>query len=93
MKKRVHLYISGRVQGVMFRKSLKAKADRLQVKGWVRNLSDGRVEAVYAGKADDVNSLLEWTKSGSFLAKVCKIDIDKEFFKNEFQTFNIEPSV
>lgn len=60
----VHLRITGRVQGVGFRESMRAVALALQVNGWVRNRLDGSVEAVLQGSQEDVERLLEWSHNG-----------------------------
>ncbi len=59
-----HLHITGVVQGVFFRKTMKQEADALGVHGWVRNLPDGAVEAHVEGSEDAVRSLLEWARRG-----------------------------
>ena len=58
-KQRVRLFIKGKVQGVFFRQALKVMAKKNNVNGWVKNLSDGRVEAVLEGEDVDVSSLVE----------------------------------
>ncbi len=70
-----HVYISGRVQGVFFRASAQEEADRLSLSGWVRNLPDGRVEGLFAGEMKDVESMLEWCRSGPRGARVSKVEI------------------
>lgn len=70
----LHLLISGRVQGVWFRESMKRKAERLGVTGWVRNLADGRVEAVVCAEAARLDPMLRWTAKGSPLARVDDIE-------------------
>ena len=55
---RVHVFISGRVQGVCFRAETEYVAQRLHVAGWVRNLTDGRVEAVFEGRKEDVEKAI-----------------------------------
>ena len=67
---RVHVYVSGRVQGVYYRASTREKARELGVDGWVRNLSDGRVEAVFEGSEKAVDTLVEWCETGSRAADV-----------------------
>ena len=62
--KRVHLIISGRVQGVYFRQSSKDKADTLGLSGWVRNRQSGNVEAVVEGDPDAVTAFVEWCHDG-----------------------------
>lgn len=62
---RIHLFISGRVQGVFFRAACKEKADRLGIAGWVRNLPDGRVEAVFENTKETVEKMILWCYSRS----------------------------
>jgi acylphosphatase len=70
-----HLRIHGRVQGVWFRESMRIEAERLNVAGWVRNTSDGSVEAVVHGPARAVEAMIEWARKGPPLARVDRIDI------------------
>ena len=88
-KKRVHVYISGRVQGVWFRAYTKEEAERLGVKGWVRNLPDGRVEAVFEGDENKVEEMVRWCHVGSPQAKVTKVEVIEEPYQGEFQKFEI----
>ncbi len=71
----LHLLISGRVQGVWFRESMRQEALKLGVRGWVRNLPDGRVEAVACGEAPALEALLEWSRHGPTLAKVTGVEV------------------
>ena len=80
---RVHVFVEGRVQGVWFRDSTGQQATRLGVKGWVRNLPDGRVEAVYEGPRDAVEELLAWTRRGPERALVTAVEIHDEALKGE----------
>ena len=80
---RVHVYVGGRVQGVWFRDSTWQQADRLGVNGWVRNLADGRVEAVYEGPREAVDELLEWTRRGPERAHVTALEVHDEEPKGE----------
>jgi acylphosphatase len=61
---RYRVLISGRVQGVYFRDSCRTMAERHGVSGWVRNLPDGNVEAVFEGPAEEVGRLVEWSRHG-----------------------------
>jgi acylphosphatase len=87
--KRIHVFIYGRVQGVNFRWNTKIVADRLNIKGWVRNLLDGRVEVVAEGEDEKINKFIEYLKKGPVLARVDKIEITEEKFKNEFDGFEV----
>ena len=69
-----HLLISGRVQGVWVRESMRQEALRLGASGWVRNLPDGRVEATVCGDETAVKKLLEWTRRGPPMAKVSNVE-------------------
>lgn len=70
-----HLVVTGRVQGVAFRASMVAEAQRLGVGGWVRNCRDGSVEAVAQGTAEQVQALLAWARHGPRHAKVLGLEI------------------
>ena len=71
----VHLRITGRVQGVGFRESMREVAQALQVQGWVRNRIDGSVEAMVQGAREDVERLLEWSHNGPPGASVRFVDV------------------
>jgi acylphosphatase len=71
----LYLIISGRVQGVWFRESMRQEALSLGATGWVRNLPDGRVEAVVCGNETTLKSMLEWARKGPPLAQVAGIEI------------------
>ena len=68
------LRIHGLVQGVGYRNALQAQATRLGLAGWVRNRSDGTVEALVAGPADAVEALIEWSRRGPPAARVSRVD-------------------
>lgn len=88
-KHRVHLFIKGKVQGVFFRQALKVMAKKNNVNGWVRNLNDGRVEAVLEGEDVDVSTLVEWAHGGSANARVEDVEIKNEKYKEEFTKFDV----
>jgi acylphosphatase len=71
------LRIHGRVQGVWFRESMRAEAERLDVSGWVRNTPDGAVEAVVQGSAVAIEAMLEWARTGPPLARVDRIEVSE----------------
>lgn len=75
---RVRVFVEGWVQGVSFRYNTVHEATRLGVAGWVRNLPDGRVEAVYEGPRDVVEELLAWTRRGPQWAHVTGMNIHDE---------------
>ena len=88
-KVRAHVYVSGRVQGVFFRYETRREAKKHGVKGWVKNLQDGRVEAVFEGEKEDVEKLIDFCRKGPPLAKVDKVEVFWEEYKGEFKSFNI----
>ena len=63
-KERVHIFVSGKVQGVFYRKYTEKKAKELGLLGWCKNLSDGRVEIVAEGEREKLDKLAEWAKTG-----------------------------
>lgn len=73
----VRTFISGRVQGVGFRASTVQKAQKLGLNGWVRNLSDGRVEAIFEGKNTTVEEMLAWCQEGPPTAVVDKVEVEE----------------
>jgi acylphosphatase len=86
--RRVHLWISGRVQGVFYRAATSEKAQSRGLTGWVRNAPDGRVEAEVQGSPDAVDELIDECRSGPPMAKVEEIevsDIDPEPDERRFQ--------
>lgn len=88
-KQRIHLFITGRVQGVFFRQALKAVARKNNVFGWVRNLRDGRVEAVVEGDSLSVSYVVEWCHAGPAHAKVDDLDIKSEAYTGEYSKFEV----
>jgi len=88
MKRSVRVFISGIVQGVFFRSFVKENADKLGVKGYVRNLADGRVEAWLEGNSDSVAKMVELCKKGPKFARVNRVEIKEEHFQG-FREFKI----
>ena len=86
---RAHVFVEGHVQGVYFRSETRAAAQRCGVTGWVKNLSDGRVEALFEGKDEDVQAMLEWCKKGPPYAIVNQVEANEEPFTGEFRDFQI----
>jgi acylphosphatase len=76
--KRVHVSISGEVQGVFFRYETRQRARELGIAGWVRNVPDGRVEAVFEGPEDAVDQMLAWCRQGPEQADVREVDVSDE---------------
>ena len=87
-KRRAHVWISGRVQGVFFRAYTRDMARLNRLSGWVRNLRDGRVEALFEGDAEDVEKMIGWCHEGSPLARVDRVEVLEEVFSGEFETFS-----
>jgi acylphosphatase len=78
MKECVHVFVSGRVQGVFFRPWTEDTARELGLKGWVRNLPDGRVEAVFEGEKSKVERMVELCRKGPPHAKVERLHVSGE---------------
>ncbi|MBM7556448.1 acylphosphatase [Halanaerobacter jeridensis] len=88
-KIRKHVYISGRVQGVGFRAFTTRTAHSLGVAGWVKNLADGRVEAIFSGSQEQVDKILEEVKEGPSFANVEDIEIIDENYKGQYDGFEV----
>lgn len=89
MRIRAHVFISGRVQGVFFRYETQLRAIRNNVTGWVRNLPDGRVEAVFEGEKENVESMIEFCRRGPPGALVKNVEVAWENPTGEFKGFHI----
>ena len=88
-KERAHVRISGQVQGVFFRDSTRQKAEELNLAGWVKNLPDGRVEAVFEGPSDRVTEMIRWCEEGSQQASVENVDTDFEAAGGDLEGFKV----
>lgn len=89
-KVRKHIFISGRVQGVGFRAYTRQNAQQLGVNGWVKNLYDGRVEAVLEGNKNAVNQMEKKLRKGPRFANVDKINIENESYQGNFSSFSVK---
>lgn len=87
--KRLHIFVSGIVQGVFFRAHTEKWARELELTGWVRNLQDGRVEIVAEGNEEKLKKLLELVRKGPSAAKVTGIETQWESALGEFEFFRI----
>jgi acylphosphatase len=88
--KRVHVYISGRVQGVFFRAETQRAAQGFNLTGWVRNMADGRVEALFEGADENVDKMIAWCHIGPSAARVEEVLTEEEPYTGEFKDFNIK---
>jgi acylphosphatase len=85
-----HAIIAGKVQGVCFRMETKHTAEQFNVNGWVKNKSDGSVEAMFEGEKENVESILRWCKeSGPPLSDVIDVAVNWEGFSGKFNEFKI----
>lgn len=84
---RVRLHISGIVQGVFFRANTESVARSLALTGWVRNLTDGRVEVVAEGPYDKITELINWCHEGPPVASVDNVEMEWEEPTGELETF------
>ena len=75
---RMRVRVRGRVQGVFFRAEARARAESLGLAGWIRNLPDGRVEAVFEGEDERVESMVEWCRRGPAGAEVDAVEVERE---------------
>lgn len=92
MKIRAHIVVSGRVQGIFFRSETRHEAKKHDVKGWVRNLRNGRVEAVFEGEEKAVKNLIGFCKRGPAGARVTHVDVTWGSYTGEFKDFKIRYS-
>lgn len=89
MKKRAHVYVSGRVQGVFFRATTREEAKDRGVTGWVKNLPDGRVEAVFEGEEEKVQEMIDFCHEGSRAASVSDVEVEWSDYRGEFSNFGV----
>lgn len=86
---RAQVIIQGYVQGVAFRASTRDQAERLGVTGWVRNLPDGTVEALFEGEKKKVEDIIAWCRRGPLGARVAEVEIIREPYRGEYDHFTI----
>lgn len=89
-KVRARVQIRGLVQGVNFRYSTSRAAQKYQIGGWVRNLPDGTVEALFEGDENDVQQLIDWCRQGPRQARVDGLTVDWEEYREEFAIFEVK---
>jgi acylphosphatase len=89
VKIRAHVIVMGKVQGVFYRAETASKAKQLNVTGWVRNLPDGRVEAVFEGEEINVRKIIDFCKRGPPNAYVVNVDVRRQEWKGEFDGFRV----
>lgn len=91
MKKSIRLYITGTVQGVFFRAFVKENAERYNVKGFIRNLEDGRIEIFLEGNSDEVNKMIELCRQGPRHSQIRNVEMKQESFQgfNNFKVLHI----
>jgi len=92
MKVKAHVFVSGRVQGIFFRSETRREAKKRGVKGWVRNLRDGRVEAIFEGEEEAVKQLIEFCKRGPSGARITYVNVKWETYTGKFEDFKIRYS-
>ena len=86
---RAHIYIEGRVQGVGFRHFAKVNAREVGVHGWVKNLPDGRVEAVLEAPRDHLEEMVDRLEKGPGAARVDHVDVELQEATGEFDSFQV----
>lgn len=86
---RVHIHVSGRVQGVFYRSNTRRRALGLGLTGWVRNIPDGRVEAIVEGEEEQIEKLIDWCRRGPPSAAVTGLEFRRKPPTGEFDTFRV----
>ena len=86
---RVHVVIEGRVQGVCFRAATKDEARARGLAGWVRNLPDGRVEALFEGEKRMVENMLAWCHKGPPYAYVARVEVEWQPYQGDLTDFRV----
>jgi acylphosphatase len=86
---RAHVYVSGEVQGVFFRDSARERAEQLGLAGWVRNIPDGRVEALFEGPSERVREMVRWCEEGPSHAEVESVEAEFEASRGDLTGFEV----
>jgi acylphosphatase len=89
MKSRSHIFVSGKVQGVFFRENTREKAAEFGLNGFIRNLQNGKVEAIFEGEKEKIEKIIQWIKKGPETTQVENIEINWQNYKGEFKNFEI----
>lgn len=88
-KARARVVVSGRVQGVFFRQNTQQKAKELGITGWVKNLPDGQVEAIFEGDKEKVEKMVKWAEKGPDSARVDSFNVEWQEYRGEFENFEM----
>ncbi len=88
-RERAHVYVAGQVQGVFFRDSTREKAEQLGLTGWVKNLPDGRVEALFEGPSERIREMIRWCEKGPPHAEVENVDSQFEVSEGDLTSFEV----
>jgi acylphosphatase len=86
---RAHVVVTGIVQGVFFRVETKRAADQIGITGWVRNRSDGAVEAIFEGEKEKVADAIKWCHHGSAVSRVDRVEVTYMPFEGAYDRFII----
>jgi acylphosphatase len=88
-RERAHVYVSGQVQGVFFRDATRERAEQLGLKGWVKNLPDGRVEALFEGPSGKVREMIRWCEQGPSHAAVEEVETEFDAAQEDLAGFEV----
>jgi len=89
VKSSVHIFVTGKVQGVFFRQATKVIATKNNVTGWVKNLESGQVEILLEGDSKNVDSVTDWCHNGPANSRVDEIKIEQQKFSGEYSNFEV----
>jgi acylphosphatase len=89
VKTRAHVIVTGKVQGVFYRAETASRAKQFNITGWIRNLPDGRVEAIFEGEENNVQKIIDFCRKGPPNAYVTDVDVRWDEWKGEFEGFLI----